>query len=51
MDPKVILVLGAVTTAWVMLSLLTSERKRKVMEWEATRPATKTPDEEAKAKK
>jgi len=51
MDPKVILVLGAVTTAWVMLSLLSTERRRKVIEWEATRPPAKPPEEDPKAKK
>ena len=38
MDLKVILVVGAVMTAWVMLSVIGSERRRKVMEWEAKRP-------------
>jgi len=38
MDLKVILAVGAVMTAWVMLSVIGSERRRKVMEWEAKRP-------------
>jgi hypothetical protein len=48
MDSKVILVVGAMMTAWVMLSLLSSERKRKLTEWEANRPPAKAAEHEGK---
>ncbi len=38
MDPKVVLIVGAIMTAWVMLSLIGNERRRKVMEWQAANP-------------
>ena len=52
MDSKVILVVGAVMTAWVMLSLIGNERKKKEMEWEANKPVGKPGGEdEGKGKK
>jgi hypothetical protein len=52
MELRVILGVGAVMTAWVMLSLLSSERKRRVVEWEASQPQKpKTAEDEGKAEK
>ena len=38
MEPQLILAIGGLLTAWIMLSLIGSERHRKVLEFEATRP-------------
>ena len=43
MDPKVLLTVGAIMTAWVMLSLIGNERRRKVMEWQAANPPATQP--------